>query len=212
MRLKNPLPLAIVTLFVCVASSTFAQAPPAAKGPKAFSPLAIGGGVSAFNPEPSLSGHLLGGTLWVDYFPDRTPSLLHGIGIEVEARDLNYARSNSKYPDLRLDEAEGGVIYSYPGFSRIRPYGKFLLGFGNLDQNLLTISKGELTVVRHHDTRNMYIPGAGVDYRVFHQLWLRGDYEYQWWPDMKFGTVNNVYTHTGSTHPQGFTVGAMYHF
>lgn len=168
--------------------------------------MAVGAGFSFYNPDPLLTGHILGGTLWVDYTLPVVPHILRGLGIEAEARDLNLARSNSQEPNLRVDTAEGGAIYSWPHFHDFRPYGKFLMGFGNLDQNLGP------TLTPHHDSRTLYISGAGVDYRVFRGLWLRGDYEYQIWPDMHFHNVNGKSVAFGPIYPQGFTVGAMYHF
>ena len=205
MRPKLPLPLTLATLFICAAFSVFAQTPPAAKGPRAFSPLAVGFGLSGYNTEAYRPGHILGETLWVDYYPDRVPSLLRGIGIEAEFRDLSFARSNPANRALRSDTGEGGLIYSYPRFRDIRPYGKAMLGFGNLDQTLTGSP-------RHHDTRNLEILGGGVDVRVFHSIWLRGDYEYQWWPDMKFAYVNKVYKPIAAIHAQGISAGVVYHF
>jgi opacity protein-like surface antigen len=203
MRLKLSVVLILATLFVCVAYPVLAQTAPAATETKL--PLAIGAGFSGYNPEAAIPGHILGGTLWIDYSLNRVPSLLRGIGIEAEARDLNYGRSASNNPDLRQDTAEGGVIYSWPHFRGLRPYGKFLMGYGNMDQD----ATGP---VRHHDSRTIYVPGAGVDYRVLRGLWMRGDYEYQWWPDMAFRNVSGLAEPYGPRHPQGFTIGVLYRF
>jgi hypothetical protein len=49
--------------------------------------------------------------------------------------------------------------------------------------------------------------GGGVEYRIMPRLWVRADYEYQSWPDFFKSTVP-----AGRLNPQGFTVGAIYHF
>jgi len=203
MRLKNSLPLVIVILFVCAAFSALAQAPPAAKGSKAFSPLAIGAGFSGYNPDEG-HGHLLGGTLWIDYTPAFLPKPLNGLGIEAEARDLNYQRSLVAMPNLREDYAGGGLIYSWPFFREFRPYAKLVMGFGNQDETDFK------TGIRYHDSRTVTAGGGGVDIRAVQRLWVRIDYEYQSWPD--FFKHTNTPIPAGRLNPQGFTIGAMYHF
>jgi opacity protein-like surface antigen len=132
------------------------------------------------------------------------PHLLRGIGLEVEARDLNYGRSATQPPDLRDDVASGGVIYSWHRFRSIRPYGKFLMGYGNTDEGSL------VSTVRWHDSRTVTSMGGGVEYRAWRSVWVRADYEYQTWPD--FFKHSNPAIPQGLLNPQGFTVGAMYHF
>ncbi len=202
MRLKIALPLLIVALFACAEFDALAQTTASAKGPKIFSPLAVGVGFSGYNPDYD-HGHLLGGTLWIDYTPAHMPSLLDGLGVEVEARDLNYGRSASQPANLRQDVALGGVVYSWPRYLKFRPYAKFLMGFGNTDET-------NKYAVRYNDSRTVTATGGGADFRVFKKLWVRADYEYQFWPD--FFKHSDPTIPAGRLNPQGFTVGAMYHF
>jgi hypothetical protein len=129
---------------------------------------------------------------------------VHGIGLEAEGRDLNYGRSSAS-PNLREDTIEGGVIYAWPHFRNLRPYGKFLAGYGNRD------AEG-YNQLRYHDSRTILAAGGGLDYRVYRNVWVRADYEYQHWPDMHFKDLNNVVTPIGPMHPNGFTLGALYRF
>jgi opacity protein-like surface antigen len=207
MRLKLYHVPSMAVLFVCAACSTLAQTVPAATQNKNH--FALGAGVSGYNPEADEPGHILGGTLWIDYKLPYMPRILNGLGMEAEARDLNYGRSNSNVPNLRMDTAEGGVIYSWPRYRSLRPYGKFLVGYGNLDQGVWEAGIYE----RYHDSRTIYIPGAGVDYQVAHRLWVRADYEFQWWPDMVHRQIaGGMWVPAGSRYPQGITLGVMYHF
>jgi opacity protein-like surface antigen len=200
MRSKPYGRLALIFLLVVAAHIALGQLAPAAT--KNEPSLAIGVGFSGFNPDHG-HGHLLGGTLSIDYTPSHVPLFLYGIGIEAEARDLNYGRSSNEPGNLREDIASGGVIYSWPHFSNFRPYGKFLMGYGNTDSE----SK---TLLRYHDSRTITCMGGGLEFRAAHRVWVRADYEYQSWPDF--------FKHTGNTkpagllNPQGFTVGASYHF
>ena len=206
MRLKPCSWLALAVLFVCVASSALAQTAPAATGKTI--PFAVGAGISGYNPDYG-HGHIVGGTLWIDYFPSRMPSFLHGLGIEAEARDLNYARSGNLRPAVRQDIVQGGLIYAWPHFRNFRPYGKFSEGYGN--------ANGEsLAGVRYHDSRTIFSGGGGFEYWVYQGLWVRVDYEYQSWPNFfkHPATINPPAPArpSGRLNPQGFTVGAVYHF
>jgi opacity protein-like surface antigen len=78
----------------------------------------------------------------------------------------------------------------------LRPYGKFLLGYGSIDFNngYPMIQNGD------HDTRTFWCPGGGAEYRIMSDLWIRGDYEYELWSHFGRATLE----------PKGFTVGVSY--
>lgn len=208
MGLKLYLGPTLAAFFVCAAYSSLAQIAPAAADENV--PWAIGAGLSGYNPDWG-HGHLLGGTLWVDYSLPRMPSLLHGLSIEGEARDLNYGRSSSQPENLRQDIVQGGLKYSWPRFLNFRPYGKFSEGYGNTDYECTTLAQCETTDnMRYHDSRTIFSGGGGLEYRVSRHVWVRADYEYQFWPNFFKHLV--VGTPVGWMNPQGFTIGAMYDF
>jgi opacity protein-like surface antigen len=164
----------------------YSQVAPEAKAPGI--PLTVGVGYS--NYATDWSGRLEGPALWLDWNFYKGPTFLHGLGIEVEARDLNYGRST---PKLRMDTLSGGVIYTFHS-RRFNPYAKFLVGYGSIDFDVNAPNYS-------HDTRTLYAPGAGLDYRLFRNVWVRGNYEYQFWPDFfNHHTLN----------PDGLTVGVSY--
>jgi hypothetical protein len=205
MRLRPFAAFPLAILIVFSACSASAQTAPDAKEKRL--PWAIGAGLSAFNPDYD-HGHLLGGTLWIGYYPTQVLQFLRGIGIEAEARDLNYGRSATQPADLREDVAEGGLIYAWRHFRKFHPYGKVLFGFGNTDEET---KKG----FRYHDSRDFISMGGGLEYRTYKNIWVRADYEYQSWPNFfKHAPVGVplVVPPAGRLNPQGFTVGAMYHF
>ena len=178
-------------LFLAAAIPVLSQiAPSASEGEL---PLTIGIGYSNYYTD--WSGRIAGPTLWADWNFNHGPSFLRGFGIEVEARDLNFERTGS-VPQLRLDTAEGGAIYTFRHFRNFHPYGKFLMGFGSIDFNVNSPGYS-------HDTRTVYAPGGGIEYRVWRGVWLRGDYEYQFWTDL---------FHHHALNPNGFTIGPSYEF
>lgn len=207
MYLKPYLEPTLAALFLCAASPVLAQVVPAAT--EGNFPLSVGAGISAYNPDiynGHINGHMLGGTLWIDYKLPHMPNILQGIGLEAEGRDLNYFRSGDIPSGVREDTAVGGVIYSLPRYRDFRPYGKFMMGYGNADEETVNHNP----TLHWTDSRTITSFGGGVDYRVLEHVWVRVDYEYQSWPDFfkRYPTDKNG----PRLKPQGFTFGVMYHF
>lgn len=183
----------ICLVYLCVFSfQCFGQVAPSATASNGL-PFRIGAGFSDFRTSFG-HGSIKGGTLWLDYTP-QLPHFLDGLGIEVELRDLSLAPSSTT-PIYRFDEAQGGVVYAWHHFSNVVPYGKALVGYGNVDYKL---------GARYHDSRTITVFGGGLEYRVYKSVWARGDYQYQIWPDY-WKTSNPAQSLT----PSGFTFGAMY--
>ena len=189
MRIK----LILIGLFLVVAIPVYPQAKPAAIGSR--SQFAIGAGFSDYASD--WSGRYDGGALWADWNPGRGPSFLHGLGLEIEARDLSIDE-NSLSSKLQLDTIGGGPIYTIRRFRNIHPYAKFLISYASFD-----FPGYKQKWHYSHDTRTEYTPGFGAEYRIGHNVWVRGDYEYQFFV--------NFFNHH-AMNPNGFTVGASYEF
>src|ERR1700733_10039623 len=177
---------AITVILLTAGTPLLSQVAPATNdggGP----PLVIGAGFSDFHTD--WSGRLGGPAIWINWNFYDGPSFLRGFGVEAEGRDLNYLRSGGD-PKLRQDTVGGGPIYTWRRFYKVHPYGKFLIGYGSMD---FTTGDPNYT----HDTRTGYTPGGGAEYRSFPHIWVRGDYEYQFWTD---------FFHHHAMNPQGFTV------
>ena len=186
MRLK----FAVPGLFLGLAIPAFSQVAPSAM--QGGTPITFGAAISTFYTD--YSRYESGPTLWVDWNLYRGPSLLQGLSIEAEVRDLNYDRTGDN-PGLRETTGEGGAVYHWRHWERIQPYGKFLLGYGGIH---FTNRPGDNYT---HDTRTVFASGGGGDFRLWRGFSVRGDYEYQFWPDFFHGHTFN---------PEGFTVGASY--
>ena len=157
--------------------------------------FSVGAGVSLYNMDWG-SGWMVGETVWADWHPRRISGRLNGLGFEIEARDISHNRGTHP-SNFRHDTAGGGLIYSWPRYSKFRPYAKFLIADGSMD--FMVPNNPTYT----HDTRILFAPGGGIDYSLYGPVQLRVDYEYQIWQAMFGG---------GNPDPQGFTFGVAYQF
>ena len=154
-----------------------AQATYAAYGPGSY--VSVGAEFAGF--ESDYGKRLLEGpTVYVD------AHLYRLVGVEAEGRDLN----------LHTDEGIKERTYligpklSWTG-RRLRPYVKFLVGRGEFDYPF-GYATGSYFVTA---------PGGGVDYRVGQSRFiLRGDFEYQIWPNFTYGAIK----------PYGASVGISF--
>jgi len=157
-------------------------------------PFTLGAGVSDFSDDWGvLNPRQVGITMWVDWRVPHMPTVLDGLGIEFEGRDINYS-TPSYLPGHRMDTALGGVIYQWRRKSRIRPFGKYVMGIGSIDFP----SPGATYV---HDTKTVYEPGGGADIRFWSRFSARAEYDYQFWHAI-FGP--------NDLNPNGVTVGVVY--
>ena len=193
-RFQMRMKLIVASLLLAAAFPASAQVVPAAE--KHGLPLVVGVGFSDFRSDWNgrlWDGRLAGGTVWADWNFYGAPSFLHGLGIEAEARDLNYARTGN-VPNMRQDTAQIGAIYTWRHYQRVHPYAKYLAGLGSIDFQ-------HTDPHYSHDTRTVYTPGGGVEYRAWRNVWVRGDY--QFWTDFfRHHTMN----------PNGVTLGVSYDF
>lgn len=179
------LKLASIVIIFAAATAAFSQVHPAAK--RNPLPFAAGVGYSYFAAD--WSGYEAGPVIWADW----NPVSFRGFGLEAEARDLNYGRTGDA-PNLREDTIGGGPIYRIRHFRNVHFYGKFLVSFGSIDFPGTT---------KRHETRTVYAPGAGGEFRIWRNVWVRGDYEWQYWPQLGHGNYLN---------PKGASLGVTYDF
>ena len=192
MRLQLSPKLIPAALFLAAVFPVYCQV--AAAGHQGNVPIVIGAGFSDFSLDWGPGRRMEGVSAWGDWYPISLPAGLHGLGIEVAGHDMNYARP-AGFSRMRQDTGEGGLIYTWNGYRRFRPYAKYLLGIGSIDFP----PSGTYS----HDTFTVFSPGGGVEYHAWGHIWIRGDYEYQFWH------------HTFGPHdlnPNGFTIGASYDF
>lgn len=195
MHFKFVLRLFPTLLLVFCLVPAFSQVSPAAT--QGGLPLVVGLGGADYSIDWGPGTKMQGITAWVDYYPWGMGPKIHGLGIEAEGRDLNFNRP-SGIPKMRQDTGMAGVIYSYPGWPDLRPYAKVLFGIGSID-----FPPNPLVPDYTHDTFLVTAPAGGIDVRLWKHIWLRGDYEYQFWHHT-FGTSDLT--------PMGASFGFLYDF
>jgi hypothetical protein len=182
-------------LIVGASIPALSQVAPAVTGRENL-PFRVGAGYSNYATDWPFGGGRLGGpSVWIDYDLPKMPPNLTGLQLEVEGRDLNYTRDNVTNPKLRQYTFAGGFNLAWRYDPAFHPYAKFLVGVGNEEF-------GPTSVPGYHkDSRLFYAPAVGIDVRGYRRLWIRGNYEYQFWPDF--------FTHH-TQRPNGFTIGVFY--
>ena len=192
MFLKPTFKLIFTALLVAAVLPVYSQVSPAAR--QGGVPIVIGAGFSDFSIDWGPGKRMEGITAWADWYPDRLPAVLNGLGIEAEGRDIDIGRP-AGITKMRQDTGLGGLIYAWNHYRNFRPYVKYLAGIGSIDfPPFGTYS---------HDTFSVFSPGGGVEYRAWQHIWIRGDYDYQFWHQV-FGPHDLT--------PTGFTVGISYDF
>jgi len=172
----------------------FSQVAPAGQAGHGSLPLVAGGGFSNFTMDWG-PGHRSNGIFaYVDVYP--FPGMLRNLGIEAEGRTSRWGNPIS---NLRQDTGMAGAIYSYNNMQRIHPYGKFLVGIGSMD---FPAFPGNPKYT--HDTFLVDAGAGGAEFRLYEGIWLRGEYQYQWWHDA-IGTGR-------TTTPNGLSIGIHYDF
>lgn len=157
-------------------------------------PVVFGAGESDFAIDWGNHNRMQGVTAWIDVYPP-FPAIVHGLGVEVEGHDINFGRP-AVIPKMRQDTGLIGPMYDWDRYRNFHPYGKYLMGLGSID-----FPPAPSAPNYSHDTFLVFAPGGGAQYRIWGNLWVRGDYEYQFWHHT-FG--NN------DLNPNGFSIGASY--
>jgi opacity protein-like surface antigen len=152
-------------------------------------PLGVGAGLSDYSLDYGPGRRMIGISAWADY------NIFHGLGIEVEGTSI-FADKPDDLERMRQDTIKGGAVYKYHTVFRVvRPYAKGLAGIGSIDFP----SHNPLYT---HDTFTVFAIGGGAEVKAWRNLFVRGDYEYEFWED---------YHGTRALNPNGFTIGGTYY-
>ena len=157
--------------------------------------LAAGAVFSGFQTDADHHPFMYGFGAYADYNP------LPFLGVEIEGRTIQFNQQDN----IRQDAISAGLRYIY-NRGRFAPYAKALGGFGSADFPKGTYAN---SIDRQHDTFTVATIGGGLDYKLTHRVYLRADYEYQFWFDYGRGIGKPGF---GTINPNGFSIGAAYKF
>jgi len=144
--MSRQLKAALATIFLIATLPALAQVVPSAT--QGGLPLVVGAGYSGFNIDWGQDAfgqvrYMEGMTYWVDWNLTHLPGpdFLKGLGVELEARDINMglpaslsdAELYDKGINMRQITGLGGVIYTVRRFRRVHPYGKAFAGLGHIN-------------------------------------------------------------------------------
>jgi opacity protein-like surface antigen len=192
--------LVLAALLTLTALPIFAQVGPAVKINGI--PLGVGVGIVDYDTDyyrPSLaewSGRMIGVSAWANY------SIFRGFGVEVEGTSIFANKPPAYLPageiaygSLKEETLQGGIIYKLHERYKLHPYAKALGGGARV-----TFPSGNpyYTV----EDAGMYSISGGVEYRAWRSIFVRGQYQYQWWKGFRGDKGFN---------PQGVTIGATYY-
>jgi len=124
--------------------------------------LTVGGTVSAFNPD-YVQNKMIGVGGFVDL------NLFHGVGVEAEGRWLRFREPYGISQDNYLIGPRVQLHHLW----HFRPYVKALGGFSEMtfEDN---IAQGRFTT---------FEAGGGLDYHLTRRISVRGEGDFQWWPE-----------------------------
>jgi hypothetical protein len=192
MRWKLIVVPALAILFLAAAVPARAQVTHA--GTEGKFPLTVGFGVSNYSIDWGPGRRMTGITGSVDWRLRGLRSPLNGLSISAEGQWIPW-HIPSGIGNHELEAILGGPSYHFQRWDRVQPYAKYFIGFGGV---YFTTQDPYY----NHDTRVIYAPGGGADVRLWNNLAVRVDYEYQFWPNLLGNTSN----------PNGFTVGGVWDF
>ncbi len=168
-------------------------------------PLGVGVGLTDFDTDyyrpylPYWSGRMIGISVWADY------SIFHGLGVEAEGTSIFGNKPKPVNPfnpgavfygSVKEETAQGGFIYRYHTVYHVRPFVKGIGGLGRID--FPSENPGYTS-----ENSGLYTLGGGLESKVFQNIFVRGQYEYEHWTGFRRGTQ--------SLNPSGFTIGATYY-
>ena len=181
-----------------------AQNPKATVGGEAA--LWVGGGMSTFNPDwgcpttsPFCANQLIGPAVFGDF------NLHDQYGVDIEARWLHWRGYRAGLYENNYLAGPRDRVIRWHG---LRTWVKLDMGGGWIQ------TPGYPAAGTLKGSYFAFVPGVTIEYRLSHNLLVRGDYEYQIWPSFAgpatIGPGGTLVQHNSGLTPNGFTVGVAY--
>jgi opacity protein-like surface antigen len=187
MRFKTIFTSVILTVMLAsTGGKLVAQVAPAARvGGRA---IGIGAGVSDY---------------YLDYGPGRrmqglvaraSLGIFHGLGVDGNARTI-FMDTPLSLTRMQQNTFLGGVYYEAKPIFRARPFVRMAAGLG-------TIEFPSKNPAYTRDSYTVFAPSAGFEFPVVDKVYVRAEYEYQFWKE---------YHGPKYLNPQGVTLGVTYY-
>jgi len=189
MRLK----LLVIIAAMIFSTSCFAQVTPA--GERSKLNISAGGGMDFWSGDWGGAVKRFGPAAWV------SADIWHGIGVNVEGHSMILGDWNSLDPHYKYFSGQGGLMYTYHHWRKIRPFAKAQIGYASL-------SFPNTGIPYSHQNERIWDVGAGVEYHTYKHLWTRVDYSYDFFPNFYSPVTGQFH----NLNPQGLTFGETYHF
>ena len=192
--------LVLAALLTLTTLPLFSQVGPAVK--ISGVPLGVGVGLVDYDTDyyrPYLadwSGRMIGVSVWANY------PVYRGFGVEAEASSIFANKPKPVVPNgeisygsVKEEVAQGGIIYKFHETHKLHPYLKAMGGFGR-------VNFPNVDPFYTSENAGVYSAAGGVEYKAWRTIFIRGQFEYQWWKGFRGNEGFN---------PAGFTVGATYY-
>jgi hypothetical protein len=151
-------------------------------------PIGIGVGLSSYSldygPGRRMEGPVIRGSVGV----------WRGFGVDVSARSL-FMFTPAALTRMQQSTFLAGAYYEGPERFHVRPFARVAGGVG-------VIEFPSRNPAYTRDSYTVYAPSGGVEVPVGQGLFVRGEYEYQFWKQYQGPRYLN---------PEGFTIGVTYY-
>jgi hypothetical protein len=174
------------TLLALPSGSLHAQVAPAARA--GGLPIAISVGVSDYNLDYGPGRRMQGLVLRVGW------NFFHGLGIDGNARTI-FMNTPSQITRMQQTTYLGGIYYEAHPILKIHPFVRMGGGIGDIEFP----SRNPLYT---RDSYSVYAPSGGIEYPINRKVYVRAEYEYQFWVQ---------YHGPRDLNPQGGTIGVTYY-
>ena len=176
----------LILIFLSAAVSGRTQVAPSARVNGL--PIGFGVGISDYSIDYGSGRRMQGPVAWLDV------GVFHGLGVDASARSL-YFNTPPELTRMQQSTFLGGVHYEAKPIFHVRPFVRAGAGLG-------VIEFPSNNPLYTRDSYSVFAPSAGVEIPVVPKVFIRAEYEYQFWKD---------YHGPDYLNPQGVTLGVSYY-
>jgi len=152
-------------------------------------PIGFGVGISDYSIDYGAGRRMQGPAAWLDV------GVFHGLGVDVSARSI-YFNTPTGLSRMQQTTYLGGIHYEGKQVFHVRPFVRMGGGLG-------VIEFPSNNPLYTRDSYSVFAPSGGVEIPIVPKVFLRAEYEYQYWKE---------YHGSNYLNPTGATLGVTYYF